>query len=109
MNLNNNIISLNELIIFEKGKNPEELFSQQLNNSIRYLNLDAFNNNSLTYVTKNKHVISSELDFSMVMDGSSSGKIVFGLSGAIASTLARIQKYNMRMTLLLFHNFLICK
>lgn len=93
---------LDSLIDIKKGKNPEELFTDSSSERIRYLNMDAFSQNTFTYVNRSKQVLVDEFDYSMVMDGSSSGKIVFGLSGAIASTLGKIEVQNENFKYLVF-------
>lgn len=84
-------IELRNLIKFIKGKNPEELFFENAKGRVRYLNLDAFSINSLTYVEEKNTTFLNKQDFLMVMDGSSSGKVIFGKEGVAASTLSYIK------------------
>lgn len=81
---------LGEVVEFQKGKKPSQVFPSQTDTSVPHLLVEALRIGDATeFAHPEGLVIASESDSIMVMDGSSSGETFIGRSGAIGSTLGR--------------------
>lgn len=87
---NNNKALLKELISFTKGKKPEDIQNNKINNYEPYLTIEALTTNKKQFASKTKTVTAEELDILMVMDGASSFEVFSSKKGIVGSTLAKI-------------------
>ena len=86
------LVKLGKFVFHEKGRKP---FAQQLESDDKfkhpYVDIEAFEKGIIkTYTDGRKCNFCSENDFLMVWDGARSGLVGKGLSGALGSTLMRI-------------------
>ena len=87
---NNEFMELQECCKFIKGKKPKEISDYPQSNFLDYLTIDVLSNQSQMYASDEKGVLANEYDILMVMDGASSGKLFYGKSGLVGSTLAKL-------------------
>lgn len=88
----NNYITLKEICSFKKGKKPKLISENKEDENFDcYLTIDALSDLNKTYALNEKVVNVNEFDILMVMDGASSGKLFFGKSGILGSTLSKIE------------------
>ena len=90
MKKSNNFLELNECCKFIKGKKPKETSDYPQSNFLDYLTIDVLSNQSQMYAYDEKGILVNEYDILMVMDGASSGKLFYGKSGLVGSTLAKL-------------------
>ena len=90
MEKSNNFLELNECCKFIKGKKPKETSDYPQSNFLDYLTIDVLSNQSQMYAYDEKGILANEYDILMVMDGASSGKLFYGKSGIVGSTLAKL-------------------
>ena len=83
-------ITLDKVFSFIKGKKPIDtsFFPKDLYQP--YLNIDCLTYGEKVYACPTKMIMADDNDFLMVMDGASSGKVYYGMSGVVASTLAKL-------------------
>ena len=90
MEKSNNFFELNECCKFIKGKKPKETSDYPQPNFLDYLTIDVLSNQSQMYAYDEKGILANEYDILMVMDGASSGKLFYGKTGLVGSTLAKL-------------------
>ena len=90
MEKSNEFLELNECCKFIKGKKPKETSEYPQSNFLDYLTIDVLSNQSQMYAYDEKGILANEYDILMVMDGASSGKLFYGKSGIVGSTLAKL-------------------
>lgn len=86
------VAKLGEIAKSEKGKKPKNQSAEQSDEyCYPYVDIEAFEKGVIkSYTDGKKCVICNEDDFLMVWDGSRSGLVGKGMSGALGSTLVRI-------------------
>lgn len=89
INQANNLIELNRVINFIKGKKPAVISEKKIENNKKYLTIACLNGQEMNYANTDKMIISNN-DLLMVMDGASSGDIYYSDSGVVGSTLAKV-------------------
>lgn len=89
------VVPFENLFEFQKGKTPKNKSKEKKDGYLKYLTISVLSGKKTVYgePTKNNTLV-NENDVVMVMDGSSSGKIFFGTSGIVASTLAKLNIIN---------------
>jgi type I restriction enzyme S subunit len=92
------IFEFREFFKFVKGKKPKIIEENKFEGSYKYLTIDVLNNNSFLYCTNEKVIEATSQNVLMVMDGASSGVTFFGQSGIVASTLAKLDLYNKKIS-----------
>ncbi len=92
------IFEFREFFKFVKGKKPKIIEENKFEGSYKYLTIDVLNNNSFLYCTNEKVIEVTSQNVLMVMDGASSGVTFFGQSGIVASTLAKLDLYNKKIS-----------
>ncbi len=90
MEKSNEFLKLNKCCKFIKGKKPKETSDYPQPNFLDYLTIDVLSNQSQMYAHDEKGILANEYDILMVMDGASSGKLFYGKSGLVGSTLAKL-------------------
>ena len=89
------VTELREIFVFKKGKKPKEILNIKEDEQYKkYLTIDVLNQKSKLYATVDKMIECSNDDILMVMDGASSGSIYTGMTGIVASTLAKLEVKN---------------
>lgn len=89
------VLTLEDIFIFKKGKKPKEIVEiKESEDYLKYLTIDVLNRNSNLYTRGEKLVECNDNDILMVMDGASSGTIYTGMSGIVGSTLAKLETKN---------------
>ncbi len=88
------IVELRELFSFVKGKKPKVTSEEFLDDYLPQILIDTFDGGKPCYGFNDKVVLAAEDDLLMVMDGASSGRIEFGHSGIVGSTLALLKIEN---------------
>ena len=87
---NTNSTVLGNYCSFVKGKKPLALSDHAEKGYDLYLTIDVLTSSSKQYAISEKSVTANAADILMVMDGASSGSVLYGKSGVLGSTLARI-------------------
>lgn len=82
---------LEEVCQLIKGKKPKEIFEEKRKGYLPYVLVDSFNKEHTKFTNEINLPKCEETDVLMIMDGSRSGLISFGLNGVIGSTLAAIR------------------
>ena len=90
MEKSNEFLKLNKCCKFIKGKKHKETSDYPQPNFLDYLTIDVLSNQSQMYAHDEKGILANEYDILMVMDGASSGKLFYGKSGLVGSTLAKL-------------------
>lgn len=85
------VFELKDIFSFVKGKKPSEVSEIQKEGYLQQILIDSFENGKKLYADKRGMVVASEEDLLMVMDGASSGRIEFGISGLVGSTMSKLQ------------------
>ncbi|MFA4975444.1 MAG: restriction endonuclease subunit S [Candidatus Paceibacterota bacterium] len=85
------IFNLKDIFTFVKGKKPAEVSEIQKEGFLQQILIDSFENGKKLYADKKGMVIASEQDLLMVMDGASSGRIEFGITGIVGSTISKLE------------------
>ena len=88
------VVELRELFSFVKGKKPKATSEEFLDDYLPQILIDTFDGGKPCYGLNDKVVLAAEDDLLMVMDGASSGRIEFGYSGIVGSTLALLKIEN---------------
>ena len=83
-------ITLDKVFSFIKGKKPIDTSFTPKDLYQPYLNIDCLTYGEKVYACPTKMIMADDNDFLMVMDGASSGKVYYGMSGVVASTLAKL-------------------
>ncbi|GAB6137474.1 restriction endonuclease subunit S [Halanaerobaculum tunisiense] len=92
------IVEFGDLFEFVKGKTPEDKVKEKKEGYLKYLTISVLTGKKKRYGKPENVVLADENDTMMVMDGSRSGKVFFGLSGIVASTLAKIKLIDDRVS-----------
>ena len=92
------VIEFRELFKFIKGKKPNLIEINEFENSKKYLTIDVLNRNSILFCSSEKMIEANDNDVLMVMDGASSGAVYFGQKGIVASTLAKLDLINKKIS-----------
>ncbi|EKD28227.1 MAG: hypothetical protein ACD_79C00377G0002 [uncultured bacterium] len=82
---------IGEVIKFEKGKNPDVLYDEKINESDIYLNVDAIENRNYQYAPIQKGITCEKSETLMLMDGARSSVVFNGHQGIVSSTFAVIR------------------
>jgi len=89
------VVSFDDLFEFQKGKTPKNKSKEKKEGYLKYLTISVLSGKKTVYgKPTEKNILVNENDVVMVMDGSRSGKIFFGTSGIVASTLAKLNIIN---------------
>lgn len=84
------VVELSDIAKFIKGKKPKQLIDIKTSDyDEQYLTIDVLNDSKPQFADPKKMILASEYDILMVMDGASSGRVYFGLSGIVGSTIAK--------------------
>lgn len=90
---NNDLIKLNEVVTFFKGKKPTDISNDKKVGYMKYLTIACLNNQETIYAHPDKTLL-TESDILMVMDGASSGDVYYSNKGIVGSTLSKIKVIN---------------
>ncbi len=86
--------SIEDIILYQKGKKPKKLEPIEFENSVRYMDIKAFEKKEIRqYADKESSHIIDEHDVVMVWDGARSGWVSKGVSGALGSTIAGFRPF----------------
>lgn len=86
--------SIEDVILYQKGKKPKKLEPIEFENSVPYLDIKAFEKKEIRqYADKESSQIIDEQDVVMVWDGARSGWVSKGVHGALGSTIARFRPF----------------
>lgn len=86
--------SIEDVILYQKGKKPKKLQPIEFENSVPYLDIKAFEKKEIRqYADKESSQIIDEHDVVMVWDGARSGWVSKGVKGALGSTIARFRPF----------------
>jgi len=89
------VVPFENLFEFQKGKTPKNKSKENKDGYLKYLTISVLSGKKTLYgEPTEKNTLVNENDVIMVMDGSRSGKIFFGTSGIVASTLAKLNIIN---------------
>lgn len=94
---------LRDLFIFVKGKKPVEVSETQREGFLQQILIDSFENGKKFYADKQGMIVASDEDLLMVMDGASSGRIEFGITGIVGSTMSKLQLHRPIRSILYFY------
>ncbi len=94
---------LKDLFTFIKGKKPSAVSETQKENFLQQILIDSFENGKKLYADKQGMIVASDEDLLMVMDGASSGRIEFGITGIVGSTMSKLQLYRPIKSILYFY------
>jgi len=97
------VLKLKEIFTFIKGKKPSEVSEVQKENFLQQILIDSFESGKKLFADKNGMVVASDEDLLMVMDGASSGRIEFGISGVVGSTLSKLDLKRSLRSILYFY------
>lgn len=81
---------LSTFIEFVKGKKPKKTSEKQEAGYLKQILIETFDTGDFLYAEPQGAITCTENDVLMVMDGASSGRIEYGYSGIIGSTLSKI-------------------
>lgn len=79
---------LRDVFTFVKGKKPNSTSETFISGFLPQILIDTLDGGKIVFADSKNTVLSKEEDLVMVMDGASSGRIEFGYSGIIGSTLS---------------------
>lgn len=86
--------SIEDVILYQKGKKPKKLEPNEFENSVPYLDIKAFEKKEIRqYADMESSQIIDEQDVVMVWDGARSGWVSKGVNGALGSTIARFRPF----------------
>jgi len=86
--------SIEEVILYQKGKKPKKLEPFEFEDSVPYLDIRAFERKEIRqYADKESSQLIDEQDVVMVWDGARSGWVSKGANGALGSTIARFRPF----------------
>lgn len=86
------VIKLKKLVIPQKGKKPLKLLRNKFPDSISYLDIEAITNGTVTqFADKFSTTLASPEDIFIVADGSRSGLVAQGMTGAVGSTILSLK------------------
>ena len=97
------VFKLRDLFTFIKGKKPAEVSETQKEGFLQQILIDSFENGKKLYADKQGMVVASDEDLLMVMDGASSGRIEFGITGIVGSTMSKLQLHRPIRSILYFY------
>lgn len=84
------IYELRNLFTFVKGKKPDSTSETIVSGFIPQILINTLDGGKVIFADSKNVILSNEEDLIMVMDGASSGRIEFGYSGIIGSTLSML-------------------
>lgn len=101
------VIEFGDIFDFIKGKKPSQLSKIREKGYKPYLTIANIENNERNYADTNGTVLVSKYETIMVMDGGSSGKIFYGLSGILGSTMSVLtsKRHDIKMFILMTSKF----
>nr|WP_299205885.1 restriction endonuclease subunit S [uncultured Brumimicrobium sp.] len=86
--------SIEDVILYQKGKKPKKLEPIEFENSVPYLDIKAFEKKEIRqFADKESSQIIDEHDVVMVWDGARSGWVSKGVNGALGSTITRFRPF----------------
>jgi type I restriction enzyme S subunit len=85
---------LKDLITIEKGKKAQNIYIEQLPDTIPYIRIESFNHDMIIYTDATDMVSCTPDDILIVWDGARAGLSTFGHRGAIGSTIAKLEIKN---------------
>jgi type I restriction enzyme S subunit len=86
------IEELREILKFIKGKKANNISEvKESDTQQQYLTIKAYTGDEVLFADIDKVILVEENEIVMVMDGSSSGTILYGKNGIVASTIAKIK------------------
>jgi type I restriction enzyme S subunit len=85
---------LKEVVIFEKGRKPQETFELQITGLIPQILIETFDSGKVMFSKPEGMVIANEKDILVVMDGASSGRVETGYNGIVGSTIGLFRPKN---------------
>lgn len=94
--------TLANIISLKKGKKPKNLSGVQYNTYMPYLTIDALSGGNPFFCEREKMLLASEKDILLVMDGASSGTIYYGLNGVVASTIIKLDFFDLKFQEIIF-------
>lgn len=89
-NENLEVVELRDIFTFIKGKKPLEVSNEQKANFLPQILIETFGSAERVFANTQGMTISGEEDLLMVMDGASSGRIEFGMTGVVGSTMSKL-------------------
>lgn len=96
------VVLLSNIVNFEKGKKPKTTFETGNDGVIPYLTIEALSGGNVTYCETEKMVLAKENEILLVMDGASSGTLFYGMEGAVASTIAKLNSSDISLQEIIF-------
>ena len=96
------VVLLSNIANFEKGKKPKTTFENGNDGVIPYLTIEALSGGNVTYCETEKMVLAKENEILLVMDGASSGTLFYGMEGAVASTIAKLNSSDISLQEIIF-------
>lgn len=96
------VVLLSNIANFEKGKKPKTIFENGNDGVIPYLTIEALSGGNVTYCETEKMVLAKENEILLVMDGASSGTLFYGMEGAVASTIAKLNSSDISLQEIIF-------
>jgi type I restriction enzyme S subunit len=88
------VIEFGEIFDFVKGKKPSQLSLVNEKGYLPYLTIANIESSEKNYADAKGTILVSQYDTVMVMDGGSSGKVFYGLSGILGSTMSVLSSKN---------------
>lgn len=86
-NTQQEIRKLCELVVFEKGRKPREVFETPSPGLSPQILIETFDSGKIFFTKSDGMVIAGEKDILVVMDGASSGRVEMGFQGVVGSTI----------------------
>ena len=96
------VVLLSNIANFEKGRKPKTTFEPGNDGVIPYLTIEALSGGNVTYCETEKMVLAKENEILLVMDGASSGTLFYGMEGAVASTIAKLNSSDISLQEIIF-------
>jgi len=85
---------LKDLVTLKKGKKAQNVYIKQLPETVPYILIESFNHNIAAYTDATDMVLCKPEDILIVWDGARAGLSTSGHSGAIGSTIAKLEIKN---------------
>lgn len=84
-------VPFTEICEFQKGKTPDQIFPEQQDGLLPYINVEFLEGQGTGHVLKKQNsVVCEKGDVLMLMDGARSGLVFRGKRGVVGSTFARV-------------------
>jgi type I restriction enzyme S subunit len=97
---------LGEIIRFIKGKKPKDISEIFIDGYVPQILIETLDMGKFSYANPERMTLSEEGDILMVMDGASSGRVEFSISGVVGSTLAIVKPVE---TLFIYYVYMYLK